>query len=128
MTRNRTRMDEEATAEPEEGNSQSDHGKHRGKAEPPIGGHRPVIPQSTRAASIKRALGGAPTRVCGEHQDETIAVFDDELTLLVNPILGTIENLCSAASQLLCQRVHRGHLDVGIAYTHGATGATSHAT
>src|SRR6266436_5941928 len=81
-----------------------------------------------RAPPSSQSQEQAPTRVLGEHQDETIAVFDHELTLLVNPVLGTIENLCAAASQLLSKRAHRSHVDVGIAGTLGATRADFVAT
>jgi len=48
--------------EPEEGNSQSDHGKHRGEAEPPIRG----IDRLSVVAAYRTAVKPAPPALASE--------------------------------------------------------------
>src|SRR6266436_5966296 len=64
MTRNRTRVGEEATAEPEKGNSHSGHCQHRGNAEPVNRSHRSDITARLELSSCRQ--GG---REHGEGED-----------------------------------------------------------
>src|SRR5437667_12436958 len=73
MTRNRTRVGEEATAEPEKGNSHSGHCQHRGNAEPANRSHRSDITARLELSSCRQ--GG---REHGEGEGEAAKAADGE--------------------------------------------------
>jgi hypothetical protein len=77
-----------------------------------------------RAVSFMRLLGGAPPRVLAKSKDQPITVSDDELTLPVHPVLGPVENVGAAPTELLRQLVDACHVEVDIVCTIGATSAT----
>src|SRR2546427_1016418 len=69
-----------------------------------------------------KCLRGAPTYGLPEAQDKIIAVSNHEFALLVDSVLGTIDDVRPTRPQLLSQRVNPSHAEVGLI---GALGAAS---